>query len=165
MQTQSIQEIERCTIPLSDGTELAARMWLPNDAEENPVAAVLEYIPYRKRDLTAERDVRHHLYIVGFGYAGVRVDLRESGESRGILTDEYLQQELDDGVEVIDWLSKQTWCSGAVGMIGISWGGFNGLQLAAHRPQALRAIVTICSTDDRYSDPVFRLMEDLSVPR
>jgi len=151
---RKIREIEHTTIPMSDGARLAARMWLPEDAERDPVPAILEYIPYRKRDLTAERDVPHHAYMAGFGYAAVRVDLRGSGESDGILTDEYLQQELDDGVEVIRWLAKQPWCTGAVGMIGISWGGFNGLQIAALRPEPLKAIVTICSTDDRYADDV-----------
>ncbi|NBF39575.1 MAG: CocE/NonD family hydrolase [Spirochaetes bacterium] len=151
---RQVEEIDHLIIPVSDGTQLAARMWLPVDADTSPVPAILEYIPYRKRDLTAERDVRHHPYIAGFGYASVRVDLRGSGESDGVLTDEYLQQELDDGVDVINWLAVQPWCSGAVGMIGISWGGFNGLQIAALRPEPLRAIVTICSTDDRYSDDV-----------
>ncbi|MDA3948458.1 MAG: CocE/NonD family hydrolase [Spirochaeta sp.] len=151
---RQVKEVEHVYIPVSDGTRLAARMWLPVDAESDPVPAILEYIPYRKRELTAERDVRHHPYIAGFGYASVRVDLRGSGESDGVLTDEYLQQELDDGVEVINWLAAQPWCSGSVGMIGISWGGFNGLQIAALRPEPLRAIVTICSTDDRYSDDV-----------
>jgi len=151
---RKIVEIEHLLIPLSDGTNLAARMWMPEDAETDPVPAILEYIPYRKRDLTAERDVGHHAYMAGFGYAGVRVDLRGSGESDGILTDEYLSQELEDGVEVIQWLAKQKWCTGAVGMIGISWGGFNGLQIAALQPEPLKGIVTICSTDDRYADDV-----------
>ncbi len=151
---RKVREIEHTTIPMSDGILLAARMWIPEDAEKEPVPAILEYIPYRKRDLTAARDVQHHAYIAGFGYAAVRVDLRGSGESEGILTDEYLQQELDDGVEVIHWLARQKWCTGAVGMIGISWGGFNGLQIAALRPEPLKAIITICSTDDRYADDV-----------
>lgn len=151
---RTVREIEHFTIPMADGVQLAARMWLPEDADTDPVPAILEYIPYRKRDLTAERDQGHHPYIAGFGYASVRVDLRGSGESEGILTDEYLQQELDDGVAVINWLAQQSWCSGAVGMIGISWGGFNGLQIAALRPEPLKAIVTICSTDDRYADDV-----------
>ena len=69
-----------------------------------------------------------------------------------MLFDEYAQQEQDDGVELIAWLAAQPWCNGAVGMMGISWGGFNGLQIAARRPPALKAIVTICSTDDRYAD-------------
>src|SRR6202011_4676380 len=90
----------------------------------------------------------------GHGYAGVRVDIRGSGESAGLLLDEYSEQELADGVEVIAWLAAQPWCSGVVGMMGISWGGFNGLQIAARRPPALKAIVTICSSDDRYADDV-----------
>jgi pimeloyl-ACP methyl ester carboxylesterase len=85
---------------------------------------------------------------------GVRVDIRGCGESNGLLSDEYAKQEQDDGVEVIAWLAAQPWCSGVVGMMGISWGGFNGLQIAARRPPALKAIVTICSTDDRYADDV-----------
>ena len=59
-----------------------------------------------------------------------------------MLFDEYAQQEQDDGVELIAWLAAQPWCNGAVGMMGISWGGFNGLQIAARRPPALKAIVT-----------------------
>lgn len=142
---------------MSDGTRLAARIWLPEDAETDPVPGVLEYIPYRKNDLTSMRDVPHYNYIAGNGYACVRVDLRGSGESEGVLRDEYLQQELDDGAEVISWIADQSWCSGKVGMIGISWGGFNGLQIAAMRPPALGAIITLCSTDDRYADDVHHM--------
>jgi uncharacterized protein len=149
---RSVRVIEHILIPLKDGTTLAARMWLPDDAERNPVPAILEYLPYRKRDGTYERDALTHPYLAGHGYAGVRVDIRGSGESAGLLLDEYSEQELADGVEVIAWLSAQPWCSGGVGMMGISWGGFNGLQIAARRPPALKAIVTICSSDDRYAD-------------
>jgi predicted acyl esterase len=149
-----VRIIEHTLIPLKDGTMLAARIWLPDDAEQNPVPAILEYLPYRKRDGTYERDALTHPYLAGYGYAGVRVDLRGSGESGGLLFDEYTKQEQDDGVEVIAWLAEQPWCSGVVGMMGISWGGFNGLQIAARRPPALKAIVTICSTDDRYAGDV-----------
>jgi predicted acyl esterase len=149
---RAVRVIEHTLIPLKDGTTLAARIWLPEDAERNPVPAILEYLPYRKRDGTYERDALTHPYLAGHGYAGVRVDIRGSGESTGLLFDEYAKQEQDDGVELIAWLAAQPWCNGAVGMMGISWGGFNGLQIAARRPPALKAIVTICSTDDRYAD-------------
>ncbi len=152
-----VREIRNLWIPMSDGTRLAARIWLPEDAESNPVPGVLEYIPYRKNDLTSMRDVPHYNYVAGHGYACVRVDLRGSGESEGVLRDEYLQQELDDGVEVIRWIAEQPWCSGKVGMIGISWGGFNGLQVAALQPPELGAIITLCSTDDRYADDVHHM--------
>jgi uncharacterized protein len=148
----TVRVIEHTLIPLKDGTTLAARIWLPDDAEQSPVPAILEYLPYRKRDGTYERDALTHPYLAGHGYAGVRVDLRGSGESGGLLFDEYARQEQDDGVEVIEWLAAQPWCSGVVGMMGISWGGFNALQIAARRPPALKAIVSICSTDDRYAD-------------
>jgi len=149
--------VEDTFIPLSDGCRLAARIWRPADGERQPVPAILEYLPYRKNDMTAERDASTHSYFAGHGFAGVRVDLRGSGESDGLLTDEYLQQELDDGVEVLRWIGRQPWCSGAVGMIGISWGGFNGLQIAALRPPELKGVVTICSTDDRYADDVHHM--------
>lgn len=150
----SVREIENVWIPLSDGCSLAARVWLPEGAENNPVPAILEYIPYRKRDHTVERDVRTHPYFAGHGYACIRVDIRGSGDSEGILTDEYLPQEQDDGVEVLHWIAQQPWCNGSIGMIGISWGGFNGLQIAARRPPELKAVISLCSTDDRYADDV-----------
>src|SRR6266511_1184956 len=151
---RAAREIENTWITLSDGCRLAARIWLPEDAETNPVPAILEYLPYRKDDGTAVGDSTRHPYLAGHGYAAVRVDIRGSGDSDGILVDEYLPQEQEDACEVIAWLAEQAWCTGAVGMFGISWGGFNALQVAARRPPALKAIITHCSTDDRYADDV-----------
>ncbi len=145
---------EHVAIPMSDGCNLSAKVWIPAGAEENPVPAVLEYIPYRKRDFKAVRDAQTYTYFAEHGYAGVRVDIRGSGESEGVLRDEYLQQELDDGLAVLRWIASQTWCNGNVGMIGISWGGFNGLQLAALQPPELKAVVSVASSDNRYSDDV-----------
>ncbi len=149
-----MREIEHILIRLTDGTRLAARLWLPDGAEANPVPAILEYLPYRKRDGTYERDALTHPWLASHGYACARVDIRGSGESDGLLDDEYSRQEHEDALEVIAWLAEQPWCSGAVGMMGISWGGFNALQVAALRPPALKAIMTLCSTDDRYADDV-----------
>lgn len=151
---RKIREIENTWIPMPDGTRLAARIWLPEDAEADPVPAILEYLPYRKRDGTVERDHVTHPYVAGHGYAGVRVDMRGTGDSEGICLGEYLEQEQDDALAVIEWLAAQPWCSGKVGMIGISWGGFNGLQVAARQPEALGAVITLCSTDDRYADDI-----------
>jgi uncharacterized protein len=148
----AVREIENAWIPLSDGAHLAARIWLPANAEREPVPAILEYVPYRKNDFTALKDSTRHPYFAGHGYAGVRVDLRGSGDSDGILSDEYLKQEQDDALEVIAWLAAQPWCTGAVGMMGYSWGGFNSLQVAARRPPALKAVISVASTDDRYAD-------------
>ena len=147
-----IREIENCWIPMPDGARLAARVWLPIDAETDPVPAILEYLPYRKRDFTRARDEPMHSYVAGHGYATVRVDIRGSGDSDGVLTDEYSATEHQDALAVIAWLATQAWCSGTVGMMGISWGGFNALQVAALRPPALRAIISLCASDDRYAD-------------
>ncbi|KAF5684752.1 hypothetical protein FDENT_6555 [Fusarium denticulatum] len=147
-----IRENEQIT--LSDGTILSALIWLPEDAEDNPVPAILEYIPYRKRDGTSHRDALNHPYIASHGYACIRVDMRGSGDSEGLLLGEYIKQEQDDGLEVLRWIASRTWCTGSIGMIGISWGGFNGLQIAALNPPELKAIISICSTDDRYDNDV-----------
>jgi uncharacterized protein len=149
-----VREIEHLEIPMPDGTRLAARIWMPAEAEAEPVPAILEYIPYRKNDKTLERDFARAPWLAARGYAYVRVDLRGCGESEGVMTDEYTETELQDGCDVIAWIADQGWCDGGVGIVGISWGGFNGLQLAALRPPALKAVVTICSTDDRYADDI-----------
>ena len=149
-----IREIANTWIPMSDGARLGARIWLPEDAERNPVPALIEYLPYRKNDDTALTDAIRHPYFAGHGYASMRIDMRGSGDSDGLMLDEYLSQEQDDAVEAIAWIARQPWCTGAVGLFGISWGGFNALQIAARRPPELKAIITHCSTDDRYADDV-----------
>ena len=149
-----VEVIENEWIPMSDGFHLAARMWLPKGSEKSPVPAILEYIPYRKRDFKRNRDAAIHGYFAGHGYACVRVDIRGSGDSEGVLTDEYLEQELVDGEDILSWIAAQDWCDGNIGIIGISWGGFNGLQLAARQPPELKTVITLCSTDDRYADDV-----------
>ncbi|MFD3512655.1 CocE/NonD family hydrolase [Streptomyces sp. NPDC058657] len=143
---------EDVRIPLPDGTRLYARIWRPVTGE--PVPALLEYLPYRLSDWTAPRDFQRHPWYAGHGYASVRVDVRGHGNSEGLPGDEYDAQELADGVAVVHWLAEQPWCTGRVGMFGISWGGFNSLQIAALAPEPLKAVVTVCSADDRYDNDV-----------
>lgn len=144
--------IENTWIVLKDGRRLAARTWMPNG--DGPFPAILEYLPYRKRDGTAPRDETTHLVFSRSGYVCVRVDIAGTGESDGQFDDEYSEQELSDGEEVLAWIAAQKWCTGDVGMIGISWGGFNGLQLAFRQPPALKAVVSVASTTDRYADDI-----------
>ncbi|MCK8680260.1 CocE/NonD family hydrolase [Streptomyces lichenis] len=143
---------EDVRIPLADGQRLFARVWRP--LTDEPVPALLEYLPYRLSDWTAPRDWQRHPWYAGHGYASVRVDVRGHGNSEGLPGDEYDATELADGVAVIEWLAAQPWCDGRVGMFGISWGGFNSLQLAALRPEPLKAVITVCSADDRYDNDV-----------
>lgn len=149
-----VHEIENIWIPMKDGTKLSAKIWLPEGAEKTPVPAILEYLPYRKNDFTFLRDSIRHPYFAGHGYASIRVDIRGSGDSDGILYDEYLPREQEDALEILEWIEAQPWSTGKVGMIGKSWGGFNGLQVASHQPKQLKAVITLCSTDDRFADDV-----------
>ena len=146
-----VEVIENIFIPMADGVLLAARVWRPVGITA-PV--VLEYLPYRKRDGTRARDQGLHRYLAARGYACVRLDIRGMGDSGGLLHGEYTQTELDDGVAAIAWLAAQDWCDGQVAMIGISWSGFNGLQIATLQPPALRTVITVGSTDDRYATDV-----------
>lgn len=141
-------------IAMPDGVRLAATIWMPADAAADPVPAILEPVPYRRRDGTAERDAISHPWMAGHGYAIIRVDLRGSGDSDGVLEDEYLAQEQADGLAVLAWAAAQPWCSGRTGVYGISWGGFAALQLAALRPPGLGAVVAVAATHDRYADDV-----------
>ena len=138
-------------IPMPDGTRLGARLWLPENITD-PVPAILEYIPYRKDDYSAIRDSTTIAHFATQGYACIRVDMRGSGSSDGVLYDEYTEQEVDDGVCVIEWMSEQSWCDGNVGTMGISWGGITGLQLAVRAPKALKTVITLGATDSRYYD-------------
>jgi putative CocE/NonD family hydrolase len=149
---KQIRIIENEWISLADGRRLAARIWLP--CNDGPFPTILEYLPYRKRDGTAPRDETTHRAFAKAGYACIRVDIAGTGDSDGLFDDEYSEQELSDGEGVLEWISVQDWCDGNIGIIGISWGGFNGLQLAYRRPQALKAIVTVASTVDRYADDI-----------
>jgi putative CocE/NonD family hydrolase len=154
-------------IPVRDGTRLAADLFVPEpigdlaaaaerEAAEPPserFPALLEYLPYRKNDGTADRWNAHH-YFAARGYVGVRLDVRGTGDSPGTATDEYTPQEQRDGCDAIAWLAAQPWCNGRVGMWGTSYGGFNAIQVAMHQPPALRAIAPHVASDDRYNDDV-----------
>ena len=151
---KKIKEIHHDVIPLPEGIQLAYRAWLPVDADQHPVPAILEFLPYRKNDGTIVGDEITMPATAKQGYACIRVDIRGTGESEGLFDDEYSEQELSDAEQVIHWISQQSWCDGRVGMVGISWGGFNSLQLAYRQPPALKAIITLCSTDDRFNEDV-----------
>jgi len=154
MKKASFEILENEWIPLADGRKLSARIWLPKGATKKPLPAILEYLPYRKRDGTAQRDDSTYPHFAAAGYVGVRVDISGTGESDGDYDDEYSPRELADGCEVIEWIAQQPWCDGNLGMMGISWGGFNSLQIAALKPAALKAVIAIGTTVDRYNDDI-----------
>ncbi len=149
-----VRVIDNEWVDLPDGIRLAIRLWLPDDADERPVSAILDAVPYRKSDGTSIGDAAWGTYFAAHGFAFARVDLRGSGDSSGLLEDEYTDQEQRDNESVIAWLAERSWCTGAVGMIGVSWGAFAGLQMASRAPEHLRGVVAIHGSDDRYSDDV-----------
>ena len=148
---RAVRVIENEWIAMPDGARLAVRLWIPEGAEARPVPVVLEYLPYRKRDGVRKRDEATAQNLAPYGIAFARIDIRGTGDSDGVMTDEYGEPELRDGVDCIAWLAKQPWCNGSVGMRGISWGGINSLQVAARRPPALKAIISMGSVDNRFT--------------
>ncbi len=145
-------EVEHQWISMPDGVRLAARIWLPRKSA--PVPAILEYIPYRKRDMVRARDERNHPRFASNGYACLRVDMRGSGDSEGHMPDMYSDDELADARHVIDWIAAQPWCNGKVGMFGTSWGGTASMQAAVKAPRALKAVIANCATTDRFEDDI-----------
>ncbi len=140
--------IKNLLIPMRDGIHLAADLYMP--AGQGPFPVVLEYLPYRKDDVPPH--VGYHPVFARHGYIGCRVDIRGTGASEGISTDEYVRTEQEDGYDVIEWLAAQAWCDGQVAMFGFSYGGFVCYQVATLQPPHLKAIVPCYATDDRYTD-------------
>ncbi len=143
-------------IPMKDGVRLAATLYMPDGAKPGEkFPALLDYLPYRKDDGTAAGDYPKNAYFARRGYVGARVDIRGFGASEGRPTDrEYSEQEQIDGEQVIHWLATQPWSNGKVGMYGISWGGFNALQMAMRNPPELRAIIAIDATEELFHDDI-----------
>jgi putative CocE/NonD family hydrolase len=148
-------EITEVWITLDDGVRLAADIYWPAGADRKErFPVLLEYLPYRK-DESRARNYSLYSYFLDNDYVVARVDMRGTGRSEGItIPYEYSDIELDDGEEVIDWLSRQEWSTGSVGMFGISWGGFNAIQMAMRNPPALKAFVSMMSTEYLYQEDV-----------
>lgn len=162
---------EQVRIPLPDGGFLATSLYLPAAAGRGErVPVLLEALPYRKDDLTSSYRPEYVRFRDEHGYAVARVDLRGTGSSPGVALDEYHPTEQADLHVAIGWLAAQPWSTGAVGMFGTSWSGFNALQLACERPPALRAVVASYATDDRWTDDVhwmggaLRLLDQVDYP-
>ena len=145
-----VRVIENDWITMPDSVRLAVQLWLPDVT--GPVPVVLETVPYRKRDSTRAYSGWWGRQLASYGIAFARLDSRGSGDSEGLLLDEYLPQEQQDAAQTIAWLAAQPWCNGQVGMRGVSWGGFITLQTAALAPPALKAIMPMCCSDRRYTD-------------
>jgi uncharacterized protein len=150
--------VEEVTIVADDGVRLAATLYLPDrSVHTGALPSVMEALPYRKDDVTESYRPTYHRYAEA-GFAVLRLDLRGTGSSAGIATDEYAEVERTDLRAAIAWLTSQPWSNGRVGMFGTSYSGFNGLQMAVEIERlgvpGLRAVVATYATDDRYTDDV-----------
>ena len=147
--------ITTAQIPMQDNINLAADIYWPTGYRKGDVYPVLlEYIPYRK-DESRGRNYPLYSYFLDNDYIVARVDIRGTGNSEGkVIPNEYSDIELDDGEEVIEWLANQSWSNGKVGMFGISWGGFNSIQMAMRNPPALKAFVAVMATEYLYEEDV-----------
>ena len=148
-------ELREAWIPMADGKRLAADLYVPTGGAANErFPVLLEDLPYRKTEARG-RNWPLYSYFVARGYIVARVDIRGTGNSEGTLVPhEYSDIEQQDGEVLIDWLSKQPWSTGKVGMFGISWGGFNAIQMAGRNPPALKAFIAVDATDDLYQEDV-----------
>ena len=140
-------------VTMRDGVELNVRVTRPDAPGRFP--GVMEYHPYR-RPGAASPDYRDEYppvvpYLAERGYAVVQFDVRGTGSSSGFSTDIYSPEERQDGYEMVAWVAAQPWCTGAVGMIGKSYGAVVQWQIAVQQPPALKAIVVRSANDDVYT--------------
>jgi putative CocE/NonD family hydrolase len=148
--------MEQAWIHMKDGVRLSATLYMPDGAKPGEkFPALLDYLPYRKDDAMAAGDYPKGAYFAQRGFVNARVDIRGFGTSGGTPTDrEYSEQEQIDGEQVIHWLATQSWSNGKVGMYGISWGGFNAIQMAMRNPPELKAIIAVDATEELFHDDI-----------
>ncbi|MCU1359705.1 MAG: CocE/NonD family hydrolase [Ilumatobacteraceae bacterium] len=139
-------------IQASDGVWLAATLYLPDG--DGPFATLMEALPYRMDDITSSSADSYVRFVNEGGFAVLRLDLRGTGSSGGILDDEYTDIERADLRTVMEWIADQPWSTGRVGMFGTSYSGFNSLHMAMDEVPQLGAVVAMYATDDRYTDDV-----------
>ncbi|MCM5680176.1 CocE/NonD family hydrolase [Schlegelella sp. S2-27] len=142
-------------VPMRDGVRLATDVYRPaldGVAVDGVFPVILERTPYGKTEPSrAEVDrgarqpySRHQLaaYYVEQGYVVVYQDCRGRHGSQGRF-EKYLR-EADDGEDTLHWLTKQAWCNGRVGTMGLSYAAHTQLALATKAPPGLQTFVLDC---------------------
>jgi len=134
-------------VPMSDGEKLAVDVYLPVDGPaRSAFPVILSYTPYKRSaidpdtgeiyDKTGSKSAR---FLVSHGYARVCADIRGTGASTGWLMD-FMPRIGRDGGELVDWIARQPWCDGNVGMYGGSYLGWSQTAVASQKPSALKCI-------------------------
>lgn len=130
--SQTTKEIET---PMRDGVILRAHLHLPEGCERPPV--ILVRVPYG-RSTPAMGYAQLGRFWARKGYACVVQDVRGKFSSDGAF--EPMVNERNDGFDTVEWVSRQPWCNGRVGMWGESYYGFTSLAAAVEQPPALACI-------------------------
>lgn len=145
-----VKRIDYAEVPLAGGEVLGARIWLPHDAHETPVPAIVDYHPYRSCDASVIQDEAIYASLADRGFACVKLDVRGTANSSGVHPDQFSEAYWLDCAEALDWIASQPWCSGRTGMTGLSWPAHAALLVATRRPKSLGAILPVDGADDRY---------------
>lgn len=123
-------------IPMRDGVELAADVYLP-EASQLPAPAIVTMTPYDKTGLFVGPEAR---FFQKHGYAYVAVDVRGRGKSEGEWR--AFVNDGPDGHDVVEWAAGQPWCTSKVGTTGLSYMGWTQWATAAERPPHLTCMVS-----------------------
>src|SRR5947209_13986005 len=123
-------------VPMRDGVTLSADIFLPPEGE-GPFPAILQRTPY---DNTMTLWVNIARFFAGHGYAFVSQDVRGRCDSDGVWKP--FVNEGPDGYDTIEWIAEQPWCTGKVGMMGGSYGGYVQWIVAREQPPHLTAMVS-----------------------
>jgi len=137
-------------IPLNDGPSLSADLYRP--AGKGPFPALMSFYPYHKDDMIGASFEASRRYFAERGYAHLLIDFRGLGGSDGIAWEAMHRQEGVDGAQACEWIARQTWCDGKVGIWGLSYGGISSLKVAAENPPHLKAIIPIQGSANIYAD-------------
>jgi putative CocE/NonD family hydrolase len=137
-------------IELKDGASLSADLYRPAGPGKFP--ALMSFYPYHKDDMIGASFEASRRYFVQRGYAHLLIDFRGLGGSDGVAWEAMHRQEGVDGAQACEWIARQKWCDGNVGMWGLSYGGISSLKVAAENPPHLKAIVPIQGSANIYHD-------------
>lgn len=120
-------------IPMRDRVELAANLWVPGPTGRYPT--ILFRTPYGRNPQFRRYSL---LKYVQAGYAVMVQDTRGRGDSDG--TFDFYFPEGKDGYDTIEWIARQPWSNGRVGMDGGSYLGAVQWLAARERPPHLACI-------------------------
>ncbi len=141
--------------PMRDGVRLATDVYLPQrpvghgkDARPGPFPALVIRQPYGKREPFLWMPVQAR-YWARRGYACVVQDVRGRWASEGEY--EPFFHELDDGYDTVDWVAKQPWCDGTVGVMGESYFGYTTWAMAIGAHPAIKAACPGDTSPDMYA--------------